>query len=322
MLSLFLKGDRMYTPLNYNQITIAAGTTNPSSVKSFNNKTFAFWERSLFHRAQSVLDIKVPSAWDGKTKDFFMYCLFKYGFVAISYDSNYGYYFQPCTLSGYDLYYQPTDAIITNPVFNGSKQLKISSECELLKLTPDYMGVWDIISYTAEKLSTLDNAINMSIINNKFAFILGARNKTASAALKKILDLVNRGEPAVVYDMKLINDPTDKEMPFQQWERKLKDSYITSDQLQDFQTILNNFDAEIGIPTIPYQKKERMVTNEADARSYDAKARSITWFNTLTSSIKEVKALYPDLNLSVKLHYDETEGTPEDIDVKGVQLNE
>lgn len=322
MLSLFLKGDMMYTPLNYNQINIAAGTTNPSSVKSFNNKTFAFWERSLFHRAQSVLDINVPSAWDGKTKDFFKYCLFKYGFVAISYDSNYGYYFQPCTLSGYDLYYQPTDAIITNPVFNGSKQLKISSECELLKLTPDYMGVWDIISYTAEKLSTLDNAINMSIINNKFAFILGARNKTASAALKKILDLVNRGEPAVVYDMKLINDPTDKEMPFQQWERKLKDSYITSDQLQDFQTILNNFDAEIGIPTIPYQKKERMVTNEADARSYDAKARSITWFNTLTSSIKEVKALYPDLNLSVKLHYDETEGTPEDIDVKGVTVNE
>ena len=311
----------MYTPLNYQQINIAAGSYTPSSVKSYNNQTFAFWERALFQRAQSVLDFEVPKEWDGKVKDFFLYCLFKYGFLAISKNEQFGQFFQPCTLSGYDFYYQPTKAIIANPMY--SAELEIGKEAQLLKLTPDYMGAWDIIFYTAEKLSILDNAINMSLINNKFAFFLGARNKTAGQALKKMLDLVNQGEPAVVYDMKLINDPTDKEMPFQQWQRdNLKNSYLTTDQLMDFQTLINNFDAEIGIPTIPYQKKERMVTDEATARTYDAKARSVTWFNTLTSSIEEIKQLYPDINLSVKLHYDETEGTPQDIDVKGVNANE
>ena len=310
----------MYTPLNYQQINVAAGSYTPSNVKSYNNKTFAFWERALFQRAQSVLDFEVPSEWDGKVKDFFLYCLFKYGFVCISKNDEFGQFFQPCTLSGYDFYYQPTKAIIANPKL--STELEIDKECSLLKLTPDYMGAWDIIWYTAEKLSILDNAINMSLINNKFAFFLGARNKSASQALKKMLDLVNQGEPAVVYDMKLLNDPTDKEMPFQQWGRdNLKNSYLTTDQLMDFQTLINNFDAEVGIPTIPYQKKERMVTDEATARTYDAKARSITWFNTLTSSIEEIKKLYPDINLSVKLHYDETEGTPEDIDVKEVTDN-
>ena len=310
----------MYTPLNYQQINIAAGSYTPSDVKNFNNKTFAFWERALFQRAQSVLDFEVPSEWDGKVKDFFLYCLFKYGFICISKNDEFGQYFQPCTLSGYDFYYQPTTAIIANPKL--STELTIDKDCALLKLTPDYMGAWDVIWYYAEKLSILDNAINMSLINNKFAFFLGARNKGAGQALKKMLDLVNQGEPAVVYDMKLLNDPTDKEMPFQQWQRdNLKNSYLTTDQLMDFQTLINNFDAEIGIPTIPYQKKERMVTDEATARTYDAKARSITWFNTLTSSIEEIKKLYPDINLSVKLHYDETEGTPEDIDVKEVTDN-
>lgn len=307
----------MYTPLNYDQVNIAAGSYTPSSVKSYNNKTFAFWERALFQRAQSVLDFTVPSEWDGKIKDFFLYCLFKYGFLAISKNEQFGQFFQPCTLSGFDFYYQPTKAIIANPLY--SAELKIGEEVGILKLTPDYLGAWDIIFYYAEKLSILDNAINMSLINNKFAFFLGARNKGAGQALKKMLDLVNQGEPAVVYDMKLLNDPTDKEMPFQQWQRdNLKNSYLTTDQLMDFQTLLNNFDAEIGIPTIPYQKKERMVTDEATARSYDAKARSVTWFNTLTSSIDEIKQIYPDINLSVKLHYDETEGTPQDIDTKGV----
>ena len=306
----------MYTPLNYQQINIAAGSYTPSDTKNVNNKTFAFWERALFQRAQSVLDFEVPPEWDGKVKDFFLYCLFKYGFICISENDEFGQFFQPCTLSGFDFYYQPTHAIIANPKY--SKELTIDEECALLKLTPDYMGAWDVIWYYAEKLSILDNAINMSLINNKFAFFLGARNKGAGQALKKMLDLVNQGEPAVVYDMKLLNDPTDKEMPFQQWQRdNLKNSYLTTDQLMDFQTLINNFDAEVGIPTIPYQKKERMVTDEATARTYDAKARSITWFNTLTSSIDEIKKLYPDINLSVKLHYDETEGTPQDIDVKG-----
>ena len=310
----------MYTPLNYQQINVAAGSYTPSDVKNYNNKTFAFWERALFQRAQSVLDFEVPSEWDGKVKDFFLYCLFKYGFICISKNDEFGQFFQPCTLSGYDFYYQPTKAIIANPKL--SAELKIDEECSLLKLTPDYMGAWDVIWYYAEKLSILDNAINMSLINNKFAFFLGARNKGAGQALKKMLDLVNQGEPAVVYDMKLLNDPTDKEMPFQQWQRdNLKNSYLTTDQLMDFQTLINNFDSEVGIPTIPYQKKERMVTDEATARTYDAKARSITWFNTLTSSIEEIKKLYPDINLSVKLHYDETEGTPEDIDVKEVTDN-
>ena len=310
----------MYTPLNYHQINVAAGSYTPSNDKNFNNKTFAFWERALFQRAQSVLDFEVPAEWDGKVKDFFLYCLFKYGFICISKNDEFGQFFQPCTLSGFDFYYQPTKAIIANPIYN--EELEIDKQCALLKLTPDYMGAWDIIWYTAEKLSILDNAINMSLINNKFAFFLGARNKGAGQALKKMLDLVNQGEPAVVYDMKLLNDPTDKEMPFQQWQRdNLKNSYLTTDQLMDFQTLINNFDAEVGIPTIPYQKKERMVTDEATARTFDAKARSITWFNTLTSSIEEIKKLYPDINLSVKLHYDETEGTPQDIDVKGVNDN-
>lgn len=308
-----------YTPLNYGNINISAGFNSPSSVKAFNNASFAFWQRSLFQRAQSVLDFEVPANWEGRYKDFFLYCLFRFGYVAVFKRDEYGFTFQPASLRGYDLYYQPTNALITNPSLSKSLDLEIGTECELLKLTPDYMGIWDIITYTAAKLSNMDNAIDMSIINNKFAFILGAKNKNAASALKKILDYVNKGEPAVIYDLKLANDHGSDDAPFQECKRdNLKNSYLTTDQLQDMQTIINNFDSEIGIPTAPYQKKERMITDEVDAKTYDAKARSLTWFKTLTSSIKDIKKLYPDINLSVKLHYDETEGTPADNDIKEV----
>ena len=299
----------MYTPLNYDQINALAGSYNPSPVKAYNNKTYSYWERSLFQRATSVVVSELPDDWKGTIKDFLYYCLFRFGYVPIFERAEVGKTFQPAGLSGYDWYYQPTKAIVSNPLLKESLELKIGTDCEILKLTPDFMGVWDIISYYAEKLSTLDNAINMSLINNKFAFILGARNKVAGQALKKMLDKINKGEPAVIYDMKLLNDPTDKEEPFQVWERKgsLKESYLTTEQLQDFQTIINSFDAEIGIPTIPYQKKERMVTSEADSRQNDSKARATIWIECLQSSAEKVKKLYPDITLNFKLRYEQEE---------------
>lgn len=296
-----------YKPLNYEQINIGAGTYNPSMVKSYNNKTFAFWERSLFQRACSVLQFDLPSDWQGSVKDFFLYCLFKFGYVTVIDSREYGVIFQPCTLKGYNIYYQPTGCIVSNPQIIKT-EYSIGKECELIKLTPDYMGVWDIISYYAEKLSCLDNAINMSLINNKFAFMIGARNKTAGEALKKMLDKINRGEPAVIYDLKLLNDPTDKAEPWQFLERKdLKSSYLTTDQLTDFQTLLNNFDTEIGIPTLGANKKERLVVSEADSKIIDATSRSIVWYDTLKSSFEIVNSRY-NLGLDVRLRYNDEMG--------------
>lgn len=263
---------------------------------------FWFWCRALFQRAQSVIDFTVPDAWEGKVKDFFVYCLFKYGYVAVFQTDDYGLTFQPCTLSGYDWYYQPTSAIVSNPKMQ--KTFTISEDAELIKLTPDYFGCWDIIDYYAEKLALLDASINSSIVNSKFAFLLGAKNKGAAQALKKMLDLVNKGDPAVIYDSRIFDDAASKDTPFQTWFREnLKQNYITNDLLQDFHTIINDFDKEIGIPTIPYQKKERMVEAEAESTELDAKARSIVWIKTLQSSIVEVKQLYPEINLSASLHY-------------------
>lgn len=301
-----------YIPYNYEQINLAAATYNPSPVKAYNNKSFAFWCRNLFQRMTSVFEWDLPNEWQGPRKDFFLWILYQFGYLVISQNNEFGTFFQPCTLYGMDFYYQPVEAIISNPKL--SARLKIGEECELLKLTPDYFGLYDIVEYYAAKLSTLDNAIDMSLINNKFAFMLFAKNKAAAEAFKKAMDKINSGEPAVITDIKLYNDSTDKAEPWQFWERPdLKKAYLTTEQLQDFQTLLNNFDAEIGIPTIPYQKKERMVQSEAESRQLDSRARSTRLFETLQGSIKDVKKLYPDIILDVSMRYDDN--TVEDREV-------
>lgn len=294
----------MYIPLNYEKINIASGSYNPSPVKSYNNITFAYWQRSLFQRSVSALEITLPENWQGATRDFFNYCLFRFGYVAIFEHDLYGLTFQPCTLSGFNWFYQPTKAIISNPALNQNLELSIPDDCVILKLTPDYIGIWDIVAYYAEKLSGLDNAINMSIVNSKFSLLLGAKNKSGAQTLKKMLDAINKGEPAVIYDKTLLTSNKPGESPIEILNLpSAKDNYMLDKQLQDFQTLLNSFDAEIGIPTIPYAKKERMVAQEAGSRVIDSVSRITVWNDTINSCIDIANDKYPNLNMSCKLRY-------------------
>lgn len=298
-----------YLPLNYQSLNSLAGHYSPSMVKAYNNATYAYWERSLFQRAVSRIKTTLPDNWEGSVRDFLLFCLLRNGYVFVSKNDALGFWFQPCHTYGIDFYYQPTEAIIANPraeELGIKERYELHKEGDLLKFMPDYMGIFDCISYYAEKLSALDNAINMSIINNKFAFILAAKNKATAEALKKILDKINRGEPAVFVDKILMNDPADKDTPFQHIElQKLNENYITDKQLIDFQTILNAFDAEIGINTVPYQKAERFVSAEASSRMVDSQARINTAIETLKSSVKNIKKLYPDITLDFNLRKEE-----------------
>lgn len=285
------------------------GHYNPSSVKYMNNQTFEYWQRALFQRACSVMEFDLPEEWKGKTKDFFLWVLFTRGYMMVTDLTEYGKIFQPCTLGpGRDIYYQPTNVLIMNPYMEdlNKQEFKIGETCELLKLTPDYMGIWDIICYYSEQMSNIQSDINMASINAKSAAIIGAKTKGAGEALKKAYDKFQLGDPAVIYDQRIANSQDDKDIPFQ----FLDLSHISGQAidgleklLMDMQTTLNNFDNAIGIPTVPYQKKERMVTSEADSKIIDSTSRSIVWLNCLKESMEIINDHY-DLDLSVKLRFD------------------
>lgn len=292
-----------YIPLNYEKINNIEGHLQPSMLKYANSVTYAYWQRSLYQRAISTIKFTgLPETWEASVKDFFYWCVFSYGYVGIFNSDKFGLSFQPGGLYGWDFYYQPTEFIVANPKLR--KRFKIHKECEILKLTPDYRGIWDIICYYAMLLSQLDSGINSSIINNKFAYLLAAKNKAAAETLKKIFDRIAQGDPAVVFDASLLpQDPESKDDPLTFIERSnLKQSYLTTDQLMDRDTLLADFDAEIGIRSLPYNKKERLVTAEAESREQDCTARLMVWKATLDSSLQLVNAMF-ETNIKAELAY-------------------
>ena len=297
-----------YTPLNYDQINNIEGRIQPSMLKYCNAVTYAYWQRSLFQRAISTLEFKgLPETWKASVRDFFYWCIFAYGYVGIFNKYEFGLSFQPGALKGFDFYYQPVEFIVANPKLKGmSGRFTIHKDCEILKLTPDYKGIFDIISYYAMLLSALDSGINQSIVNSKFAWLIGAKNKAAAETLKKAFDKINSGEPAIVLDKSLLleQDDKSKEDPWAFLERtNIKNDYLTTDMLMDRSTLLSAFDAEIGIRSLPYNKKERLVTAEAESREQDSTARLMVWKATLDSSLELVNKMF-DTNISVEITYE------------------
>ena len=154
------------------------------------------------------------------------------------------------------------------------------------------------------KLADMDSAINVAITNAKTPKLAGAKNKAVASTLEKIADKVNSGESFVVYDNAILDkDGEDVDKLAKIFETD-KSEYILSNLLEDLQTIINNFDREVGIPTVPYKKKERMVEDEANSAIIDGSARCKIWVDCLNRSFAVVNEKY-GVNLSVEYAYRE-----------------
>lgn len=247
--------------------------------------TTAYFMRCLYQRAISVIDFDVPAEWN---KQYFLNVLFRNGFISIIDSPKYGIIPQVCTLTGYGLYMQPTEILVSQPLvqFRG----EIGKDCELIKLTPDYCGIWDIIEHYAVMMATCTTSIDISLVNSRLGLLALAKNKAAAETLKIVCEKLSAGEPLIVVD-KVLGDSLDKTDSLFTQAFDVKGSYITDMLLDNMTTILNQFDREVGIPTVD-AKKERMITGEVKNMTTDACSRLETWKTCLRESVDNVNNLF------------------------------
>lgn len=293
-----------------NTIDLLDGMHIPSTYFKDKSIAYRYWFRSLIHKIDSSIIFKnLPEGW---SNDFFMFCLWCKGYVLVFKTDRKdlqrfgkgGIVFNPCTLDGYDFYYQPTFAIVANPHMptKFSYQFDLDKDnAAILKLTPDFLGVLDIIDYYASKLAELSKGIDMSIINSKFGLIASASNEAQAATLKSVMDELQKGNPLVVYKelLESSDEVIPRKEPFEIWIQELKKNYILTEQLGDMQTILNSFYTEIGLP-VAIEKKERMITSEMDVASAQSQARISCWVETLRESLEIINKKF---NINIEVEY-------------------
>lgn len=289
-------------PYSYQFMNLYNSAISPSTVHCKNTALVNYFSRYLLQKALSVYDFTgLPEEW---AVNYFKYCIFAYGYLAVFNTERYGVICQECTLSDtYTLFRQPNIAIITNPVFKKSLQLKIGKECEIIKLQPDYGNVMDIVSIYADMMALCLETAGINLLNSKTSYIFMSDNKAASESYKKLYDKVASGEPMAVIDKNLLNEDGSKNWDF--FLQNVGQNFIVDKVMAALKNLEDQFNTRIGIPNANTQKRERLITDEVKANDVDTHSLVYLWLDTLRDGLERVNKRF-GLDLGVEYKYEET----------------
>ena len=280
-----------YIPASYNRINEYNSAFSPSTVHCRNTGLVRYFERYLFQRAMAPIKIDIPDDW---AENYFQYLLYYWGYVAIINTDKYGVICQGCGIGGYDVFYQPKWVVITNPLLKGTIRANIGEETTLIKLQPDYGGIYDIVSYYADLMAIVSEAAGFSAINSKLAYVFATNNKSGAETMKKMYDNISSGNVAQFVDKTLFNE--DGSPNWIMFNQKVKDTYIVTECLQDLKQIEQMFDEQIGIPSV-INKKERMIQAEANSNNFSTMSNVVLWLESIQKGCEQANEMF-GLNMS------------------------
>ena len=291
----------MTIPVDYHFENLFNSRFSPSTVHCKNTALVRFYTRYLFQKLISIYKWSgIPEEWP---ENYFQYVLFGFGYLAVFDTEQYGILCNECGISGYDVFYQPTTAMIANPIL-GSMQLTIGEDCELIKVQPDYGSVMDIVGNYADLMAMALETAGINLLNSKLSYVFMADNKQSAETFKKLYDQIASGNPAAVVDKMLVG--ADGEDAWRLFTQNVGQNYITDKILNDMRTIENQFNTEIGIPNANTQKRERLITDEVNANNIETQSKVLLWLSTMKKCLDKVNNHY-GLNIAVEYRYEAQE---------------
>ena len=270
---------------------------SPSTVHCKNTGLVNYYMRYLIQKVISVFEFSgIPEEW---ALNYFQYVLICRGYIGIIDTARYGVIPQECGLSGFDVFYQPNRITVANPLLD-FKELKIGTQCEVIKMQPDYGGILDLVGTYADLMALCLESAGVNLLNSKLSYVFAAGNKTQAESFKKMFDKIATGEAAVFVDKNLFNE--DGSRNWDVFFQNLKQNYVTSDILNDMKTLEDQFNTAVGIPNANTQKRERLITDEVNANNVDTEAKISLWIETMRRDMKRVNDMF-GLSLDVRYRF-------------------
>lgn len=289
-------------PFMYDFVNSQWGLQSPSTVHCKNTCLSQMFSRYLFQRVASVFKWKLP---DEINPYYFKWVINTFGYIGLFNMKEFGHVAMWGGFEGYDLYYYPKYMIFNSPAFKETQRREINKDCVLLNLKGDFSGFYDLVSFYADQLALLFEDAGISMVSSKYANVFACDNKAAAESFKRMFDQISSGEPAAFIDRNLYNDDgTPRWMNFQS---DLVSNYIIDKLMVDIRKVIQLFDIEVGIPSPNTEKRERMVTAEAEGTFDEARTRSEMWLEDLKKECKKAKDLL-DFDIDVEFRIKNQKG--------------
>lgn len=277
-----------WNPVAYDDLKRQFFAARPRDVDGVANASTWYYTRRLLRQLYGRFKFGLPEDWP---LDYFMSNLFVGGEICIT-DTAAGVIPLRCGHSGINMYNEPTECIIANPVL-GEMRRTIGEDCALVRINPDYSGVMDIINRYAVLLAMCDSSIAVTLMNSKVTFIGMSSSKAQANTMKKMYDKLSMGEPAVFVN----GDAVNKE---NFWFNNAKQNFVGEEVKRLQRMIQNDFLTEIGLNNANTDKRERLLDSEVNANNEEIKCNVELWLENIREGFRMAKKLY-GLDLTVEL---------------------
>ena len=276
-------------PYDYTFINQYNSIISPSTVHVKNTALAQFFKRYLLQEAISRFEFTLPERWD---YNYFTLVLFVIGFIfGFDKEKKFGLIPQHGFIGGRNVQYQPYYATISNPLFErGSYRLVIGEECSIIKLQPDYCGLFDIVDYYGDIMALTAETLGVNILNSKMSYVFAADNKAMAESFKQLYDDFASGEPAGVADKHLFDE--EGNLKVQLFMQNVGQNFIAPDLIDCLNAIKNQFLTDIGIPNANTDKRERLISSEVSANNYETASKVSVWLTELKKGFKQTRDMF------------------------------
>ena len=277
-------------PYDYTFINEYNSIISPSTVHIKNTGLARFFKRYLLQEAISRFEFTLPERWD---YNYFTLVLFVIGFIfGFDKEPAYGLIPQHGFIGGRTVQYQPYYATIANPRFKvqGSYRLVIGEECSIIKLQPDYCGLYDIVDYYGDMMALTAETVGVNILNSKLSYVFAADNKASAESFKKLYDDIASGNPASFADKHLFDD--EGKLKVQLLLQNVGQNFIADRLLDCLGVIRNKFLTDIGIPNANTDKRERLISSEVQANNIETASKVSVWLSEMQKGVKQTRELF------------------------------
>ena len=219
--------------------------------------------------------------------------IFLSGYVCIT-DTNLGVLPLQTGVAGYNVFNEPTECVIGNPVL-GNIRRTIDDDCVLVKIFPDYGNFCPILDYYSFMLANCDSSIAVNTMNCKATNICECSDKATAESYKKAIDEIYSGKPGVFVKSGMASNIT---------QPKVKENFVGKELLEVQKSIKNEWLSLIGVKSVNTLKRERLVTAEAESSSNMDDANVDIIRANITEGLEKANSMF---NLDLKLKEKEGE---------------
>ena len=266
--------------------------TSPKNVEGVRNQLTLYYINRLYKMLVSRFTFDdLPDTFDHAI----VKSVFTLGVLGVI-DSGQGIYCLPCSPYGLDVYDNPTKFSVSNHhIIKTDYVIGVDGELIYIdRYAGSFMTAYPILLHYAEKLASVDQSINMSLINSRVAFMFRASNTQELNSYKLMYDEITQGKPAV-FMRKATNDDGEHVL-----FNNVKNTYVGNDLIMTKRQIMNEFLSIIGVNNANTDKRERLNADEVHANDIELCTTIHEWLRNLQESVARVNSLF-GFNIDVHL---------------------